>query len=118
MMIINKKFPPYGKKLFEFYREGIKPSNDIFIFLGDDAWKRAKLFLEIHWTTLLLNDSKPNEYRWDFVRGSSVLIFDTSEVGSEIIRHLAYELLRWGATRVVVILVNYTLIVFRQGNDL
>lgn len=111
-----RTFPPYGANLASLAKQGRTPPNDIFIFLGKSAWQKAREFSRIHWATLLPQNTSPNEYRWDFVCGHSVLIFDTSGVGCEIVRHLAYELLKARASIVRAVVANYKkLVVFRRG---
>jgi hypothetical protein len=115
---ISKRLPPYAKKICDGLKNGMKPKNDIFIFLGKYSWKKAASFLNIHSVASLPDGDNPANYLWWFVKGFSVLVIDTSGVGSEVIRRLAYELLKAGATVVRVVLVSYKLVIFRQGGGL
>lgn len=115
----EKKIPPYCKKLLFASHQGLTPPNDIFVFVGHRAWQIVSQKIRngsLHWNTLLPNDgSKPNEYIWDFIKGNSVLVFDTGGINYEQVRQLAYELLKAGATVVRFIPLSGGLIVFRRG---
>ena len=111
------KTPPFAKRLFELSLKGVVRSNDVFIFLGDNAWYRAKSYpQDTCWVTLIPNDgSKPDKHNWGFVKTLSVLIFDTSGVNYQLIEHLAYELLKAEATIVRAITFYGELAIFTQG---
>lgn len=111
---------PYAHQLAAAITNGFTPHNDIFIFLGCDAWRKARALREIHAVLLIPPEDNrtPDKFLWDFVRGLSVLIMVTSNVGHQLIRHLGYELLNAGAS-VARVLLCYTdppeLIVYRGG---
>jgi len=111
-----KKYPPYSKRLFEYMKDKQNPIREILIFLGKDAWKKGQSFLNKCPVVILPPDSnRPQDYDWGCVKGLSVLVFDTSDVGSELIRRLSYELLMAGATIVRVVFVNFGMAIFRRG---
>lgn len=113
--VMNKKLPPFAKKFVAESQRGIKPDNDIFIFLGDDAWRKTRAFLILHWVTLLPNDDlHPENYCWSFVNGNSVLVAETSHTDYQIIRRLAFELLTAKATMVCVIPLNQNAVFFHN----
>lgn len=92
------------------------PIREILIFLGKDAWKKGQGFLNKCPVVILPPDSnRPQDYDWGCVKGLSVLVFDTSGVGSELIRRLSYELLMAGATIVRVVFVNFGMAIFCRG---
>jgi hypothetical protein len=110
-----KRYPPFGKQLHQFLQQGLCPANDIYIFVGIHAWGKAKtLFMRPQWVTLLPPDSTPDQFYWGFVKGFPVLTFDTGGIDYVLIRRLAFELLKAGATIVHVVLNCSQLIVFRQ----
>lgn len=113
----NKQYrinPPYAKQLTDAVRQGKKPPNDIFVFIGKDAWNFAKRKLSYLWVTLLPIDTPPDKYRWDFVNGFSVLVIDTSGETYTTIRQLAYELLCAGATVVRLLTFHNQVIIFSR----
>ena len=59
---IIKPFPPYGKKLFDALRHGHKPTNDIFLFVGQNAWQNAKYFSTWQDVLILPPHRHPDEF--------------------------------------------------------
>lgn len=111
------KQPPYGRQLLEEIKSGNKPTNDIFLFVGDYSWKKASAFIGKQAILVLPPEDEPQNYCWGVVKTFPVLVFDTSGVGVEVIRLLAYLLLKYGASVVRVVTVAYSLLAFRQGGS-
>jgi hypothetical protein len=111
----NRQYAPYAKKLALAIKNGFLP-RDIFIFIGDYAWKKAKGLSDFQATVVFPNDSAtPDNYNWHFVKGFSVLLYDTSNVGAEIIRWLSYEILKSGAKLIAFVSVNFIVSFFKQN---
>lgn len=111
---IVKRFPPYGRKLFNALQCGYKPTNDIFLFIGKNAWQEAKYFSRFQDVLVFPQDYHPGEFDWSVVNGFSVLVFDTGNVHREVIKKLAYSLLLALAAIVRVALMDYQLIIFHK----
>lgn len=112
-----KKFSPYSKRLYTARRNGYQPNNDIFLFIGKFAWQKASGLASIANVLLLPENDSPSDYNWNMLKGLPVLVYDMSGMGAQLIRQLAYELLKSGATVVRVIAVNYKLAaIFRRNN--
>jgi hypothetical protein len=111
-----KPFPPYGKKLFNALQCGYKPINDVFLFIGKNAWQKAKYFSNWQDVLVLPPHSHPDKFDWSITKKLSVLVFDTGNVQYEVIRKLAYNLLSALASIVRVVLATSELVVFLQGD--
>lgn len=112
---------PYGKILAEQLKIGNKPRNDIFLFLGKDAWKRAKQFYFSGQTVHILPENKiPEQYIWP-VYSFPVLVFDMNmeDENEAILKRLALQLLKSGASCVRIInpYNNRPMVVFGQDRE-
>lgn len=108
-----KPLPPYGQRLQTYLRQGLTPKNSIFLFLGLQAWKKAKIFNNTQTVLLLPPGHSPYDYQWP-VQQCSVLAFDTGGLAPTYIEQTAHALLMAGALSVHVILFDYRLIVYRR----
>lgn len=113
---MNKQLPPFGKKLQILLTGGDKPNNNVFVFIGDNSWSKAKAFEISHFVLVLPLEKDPSTLIWP-VRGCNPLIVSTSFVENEtdIIRKLAYCLFVHDATKVHALPFNGRLIVYRRG---
>ena len=92
-----KQLAPYGKFLKELISSGKFPTNDVYLFIGDYSWPKAKNFQNLRSGTLCLPPRHhPSQYEWP-VMGCDILIGDTSESLPEYIEDIAYELFSYGA---------------------
>lgn len=72
-----KKLPPYGRPLADLIEKGKKPENDIFLFIGKNAWDKARDYENSSFYPLALPFSYyPDQYWWP-VKNCNVLIVDT-----------------------------------------
>lgn len=98
--IISKRLlPPYSKELLNKLQSGNKPKNDVYLFLGTNAWQYAKSHFQNGKSVLLLpENTTPEKFIWP-VSELSVLIFDLRHKNSDevLIQQLALELLVAGA---------------------
>ncbi|MGD9107589.1 MAG: hypothetical protein PVI75_00250 [Gammaproteobacteria bacterium] len=111
---IIKPFPPYGRKLFDARQHGYKPKNDVFLFIGKNAWQKAKDFTNWQDVLALPPNCEPDKFNWSVVNESSVLVFDTGNVNYTVIRKLAYILLLASAS-IVRVALPANLIIFHKG---
>ena len=111
-----KPLPPFGRRLLVALQCGHKPKNDIFLFVGQNAWQNAKYFYNWQDVLILPPHHHPDEFNWDVVRGLSVLVRDADNVQYEVIRKLAHSLLSSLASVVYVPLADNP-VTFSQGED-
>lgn len=101
-----KPLPPYGRKLLIALQCGYKPKNDIFLFVGQNAWQDAKYFSNWQDVLILPPHRHPDEFDWSIVEGLSILLRDANNVQYEVIRKLAHSLLSSLASVVYVPFVD------------
>lgn len=109
--------PPFGRILSAKLTDGYKPNNNIYLYFGEDAWGFGKTMRKFHDLLILPpENNNPNAFNWGSVNGLSVLAIDTSTDGSGflLIELLAYELLKYGATVVTIILACKQLLIYRH----
>lgn len=106
------KLPPYGKFLFEKICKEGRPKNDIYLFVGTQAFKKAKEFQISRPGTLALPAYEcPSQYFWP-VNGCDILIFDTGYCETDYLNDLAYYLYQHHANIVRCVLPDFTIITF------
>jgi len=113
----KKQFPPYGKQLNIAFQHGYIPTNDIFLFIGGkNAWEYARAHKHSgHDVLVLPQDSNPISFIWP-VKNCSVLVFDMADTNYQIIRCLAYCLLKHQAK--IVYMALQRMVVFGQGGHI
>ena len=113
---VNKKLPPYGRRLLTHLQAGKPIHNDIFIFIGGtEADRRAKSFWYGGNVALAYHPfHKPDEYCWP-VMGNDVLIFDllSSKISAQQMKKISLELLNAGALVVRYITPDHNIIQFK-----
>src|SRR5574338_269801 len=94
----QKKYPPYSHILEHLIHSNHRPRNDINLFIGNHAWKRAENFsISYPERTLILPPwHDPGMYDWP-VKGCSLLIFDTGYSKNDYVNDLAFYLYQDGA---------------------
>jgi|SRR5579859_1064062 hypothetical protein len=108
------KLPPFGKYLYCLLSEDKSPVNDVYIFIGNKAWEKAKGFQVIRPTTMCLPiTNEPDDFQWPVIN-CDVLLFDTSLSSEKRIEKLAACLFRDRANIVRYISVDYQLNVFNK----
>lgn len=110
----KKQLPPFGKSLQALLQQGTKLKNNIFLFLGINAWNAAQNVMRNQHVLVLPPDHLPTEYEWP-VQNYSVLAFDTGGLEPEFIEKTAHTLLVAGATDVYVALFNHKLVIYRRN---
>ena len=103
----RKKLPPYGKPLRDFLKSGGKLDNDVYLFIGNDAWEKGKSFsiTQLRRTLVLPPYDCPTNYLWP-VRDCDILIFDSSLCDDDYIEDLMLTLFACEAN-----IVRYTSLV-------
>lgn len=109
-----QKLPPFGKTLYDRQLQGLRPTNDVYLFIGKHAWEKAKDFQVSRPTTMCLppGDSAL-DYKWP-IDGCDILIFDTSEVMEQELEDLAKFLFSFGANIIRYISSDNLLTVFKK----
>jgi hypothetical protein len=114
--MIQGKVPPYAKPLLALQRSGLRPNNDIYLFTGPHAWRKAAGICSVHPERILVLPAwhDPEEYLWP-VKDCGVMIFDTGWALDEYIDDTVGCLFRDGARKVYFIPTNLeTLIIFNK----
>jgi hypothetical protein len=81
-----KKFPPYGKQLFELRKKGKIPSKLLMLVF---SWKLAKAYPRI----VVTDDVKPHELEFGYLAGIPCQII-FSEKEAHMVNDLAEEVLK------------------------
>ncbi len=109
------KLPPFGTKLLETFKNSdFYPANDIYLFVGLNAWKKASNFQISRPGTLCLPPwLPPRDYYWP-VLNCNVLVFDTGYAEELYIEELVYCLYQNGSNIVRFICPEYKLTVYHK----
>lgn len=108
------KLIPYGNHLHQLQLNNQIPTNDVYVFIGDNAWDKAKAFHQMRPTTLCLPPKHlPFNYDWP-VKGCDVLVFDTSIFNEDYIEDIILCLFKDGANIVRYISTDDQLTVFKK----
>ena len=108
-----KKLCPYGKQLQENIAKNGLPRNDIFLFFGKNAWRKATSFA-IQQAVLVLPDNE-SPYQYFFpVENCSILAVATSPVPIHAIKQLAHCVLSYRALIMRAILPDGSLVIYRR----
>jgi hypothetical protein len=83
------KLPPFGHRVVKSIQDGY--TNDIYLFCGINAWKKAKAFDVSRPTLCLPPWLDPLQFNWP-VQNTDVLIFDTSGADDDYLNDIAYAL--------------------------
>ena len=118
----TKPYPPYGKALQTFLMQGNIPKNDIFLLMGINAWRWAKIIKCHQWVLVLPTEQDPLALTWP-VKNLSILAFDTAHLAPisnlvlshDFIRRTAYALLDAQALTVRAIINEDSLVVYRRS---
>lgn len=97
-----KKLPPYSHNLIEKFKHNELPKNDVFVFIGKNAWQSAKIFSLSQTVLLLPPRESPYKYQWPVIN-LQVLVVNTGDVQDHLIKQTAHALLSSGAAIVRVI---------------
>lgn len=108
-----KQIAPYGKELEGFLEWNTLPRNDVFIFCGINAWKKASALKQTQFVLCLPLGSEPCKYVWP-VKDCSILLFDTGGVTIANLEEFSYHLLKVNAAIVRSITFSGVMIVYRR----
>jgi hypothetical protein len=113
----NRRLPPFGKLLLQ--RQNKEHFNEIHVFIGKDCWRRAKSYVKRPCLVLPPNE-KPSNFDWSVVKSKELLLWITpKDFGMEMLRSLAFELLKAGGivVRAVSTVCWKMIAVYRQGGE-
>jgi hypothetical protein len=98
----GKKIPLYGIPLYNLQKKGERPTNSIYLFIGQNARKKGEAFKISQPTRLLVLPPylSPFDFRWP-VDQCSVIIFDSGYPDEEYIKDTVHCLYEAGATKVI-----------------
>jgi len=105
--------PPYGIKLYKHLAGGNKLTNDIFLFMGKNAWRKADAHNRNKFVLCLPPDKNPIDYDWP-VLNCDVLIFDSDPIDEYLIELLAEQLFSYGANIVRYVSNEDSMTVFKK----
>lgn len=101
--------PPYGKVL-----KSLNPTNDVFLFVGQHAWQKAKNFqLQRPGTLCLPAYLDPFEFEWP-VCGYDILVIDTGYCDQDYIETIAACLLSFEANIVRYVSLEGYLTIYKK----
>jgi len=112
---MQKPLPPYGKPLAQLLSQGLRPRNDVYVFIGEGAWKKGENFhLSYPERTLVLPAWLPAyNYHWP-VKDCEMTIVDTGYANEDYITELICELYSHKAREVWLITTEYQLIKYHK----
>ena len=121
---MNKKFPPFGKRLINAINQEEKIP-EIFLFIGKQAaWEKAHYFHTWGRREFALvlpceensDDMLPSSYNWQMVKNLDVACYAFIDLSSIFIRCLAYELLNNGGNMALFVSKTYQVSLFKGVN--
>ncbi len=109
------KIPPYGWALHQLQRNGLRPSNDVYVFIGNKAWQKAKEFSSIYPKRIMMIPPwlSANDYNWP-VKACAVLIFDTGYAEIDYVDEIAKRLFKEGASHVRSVDTDFKLTIHQK----
>ncbi len=112
------KIPPYGKPLKELLQQGQLPNNSVYLYLGDLAWEKGKSSSICRPTRTLILPPKHSaiDYEWP-VMGCDILMIETSKLPQHYIEDTVYILFNYGATKVTLINIDMTSVIYKKDFD-
>lgn len=112
------KLPPYGKPLKDLIDKRFKPDNSIFLYIGREAWDRARKKLISHPNNVLVLPpyNCPTLYDWP-VKQCDVLIIDCGYPEQDYIDDLVFCLYNADAEVVRYISPDHKLTVYQTHKE-
>jgi len=108
------KLPPFGKYLYDCIKNNQYPNNDVYIFMGIDAWQDASAFQTSRPGTMCLPPcDRPQMYDWPLLN-CDVLLFDSSVTDESYIETIALCLLSNGANIVRYVSFDNQLSIYKK----
>lgn len=113
--MLQKKYPPFSKSLRDLINKGYRPTNDVLIFIGNDAWKQAceKIKSAPERVICLPPWLSPNDFYFP-VKECDILIFDTGYAEEDYLIELAERLYDDGANIVRLISPDHKLFIYHK----
>ncbi len=109
------KLPAFSKELHLLIKNGLRPSNDINLFIGQAAWKKGAAFsISYPNRTMILPPwVSSKEYFWP-VKECGVIIFDTGHAEEDYIHEIALSLFAHEASNIYFVSPNHSLTIFKK----
>lgn len=107
--------PPYGKEAFFLLNMGVKPRNDIFLYAGEYAWRKAKIWEDKQVLLCLPLGANPANYFWP-VNDCPILLIDTGKLSLFDIEEIAYYLLTFNAEIVRALPQDKPMVIYRRNS--
>jgi hypothetical protein len=113
--MLRKKFLPYSKPLADLIKSGFAPSNDVNVFLGQNAWAKGKKFaVSYPERTLVLPPwENPSDFYWP-VKECDVLVCDTGYAELDYLHDLALCLYESAASIVRMISPDFKITIYHK----
>lgn len=113
--MLQKKYPPYSKPLVELIKKNLRPTNDIYLFIGNQAWKKGESFSFCQPTrTLILPPwQSASDFYWPVIE-CDILIFDTGYAEKDYIYEIAQCLYDGNASNVRMVSPEFDLILYHK----
>lgn len=109
------KLPPYARPLHDLISSGVRPSNDVYVLIGQHAWQKGKN-LSVSYPNRIITLppwNSPFSYYWP-VNDCDILVCDTGYANSDYLLELAQCLYEHDATIVRVISPEYKLSIYHK----
>lgn len=111
----KKKIPPFGWPLFNLIKKGLRPKNDVLLFIGNYAFKKGRSFsINSPMRTLVLPPWLPSEHYYWPVKQCDVLIFDTGYAEINYVENIVCCLFKDEANVVRFISPNQNLTIYKK----
>lgn len=109
------KIPPYGKPLKALLESGQLPTNSVYLYIGEHAWDkgRSSSICRPTRTLVLPTNELPFSYGWP-VQGCDILMIETSHLATEYIEDIVNTLFTYGATKILLIQLDFSTIVYKK----
>lgn len=111
---MHKKLPPFGKELSQIISSGKKPKTAVYVYVGFNAWTRAKKSYNDGDLVLCIPPYEcPTLYHYP-VSNCNIVILSTPEIEDEYLEDLILCLYNFKANMVAVITGNNELLLFKR----
>jgi hypothetical protein len=109
------KLPPYAKPLKDLIDSRLRPNNDVYVFIGKDAWTKGKSFsISYPERTIAIPPwQSPESFIWA-VKQCDILIVDTGFADASYIHELVYCLYENGANNVRLVTPDFSIVLFKK----
>jgi hypothetical protein len=109
------KVPPYSKPLHEALLNGQRPTSELYLYIGNNAWDKGRnsVVMRPSRTLVLPPNESPTNYFWP-VHGCNIIMIETSRLSTEYIELIAQILLDYGSGRIMLISHNLLTTIYEK----